>query len=159
MTFGTRLAAARRDAGLTQQELGQGLGTDGANASKSVVYGWEKDQHAPRVDQLMMICERLSCSADYLLFGKQANLTPEALRIAGWVDKLTDPRDRAWAEIEITDLVVGVLKGRNRRPTDTQAHDPRRETPHEPGQFSEPASPPTPAKTQKPKAEQSGRRG
>jgi transcriptional regulator with XRE-family HTH domain len=70
MTFGARLTEARKRKQLTQDGLGKGLGTDGKDASKAVVYGWEKDQHFPRVDQLALICERLGCSADYLLFGE-----------------------------------------------------------------------------------------
>lgn len=69
MTFGSRLTEARKLKGLTQDGLGKGLGTDGKDASKAVVYGWEKDQHFPRVDQLVLICERLGVTADYLLFG------------------------------------------------------------------------------------------
>lgn len=72
MSFGARLAQARKRAGMTQQELGRGLSTGGEDASKSVVYGWEKDQHYPRVDQLMLICQKLGCSADFLLFGDQS---------------------------------------------------------------------------------------
>lgn len=81
MTFGTRLAAKRNEKGLTQTGLGVGLNTGGEDASKSVVYGWEKDQHYPRVDQLVLICERLNCSADYLLFGISSTLpfSPETL--------------------------------------------------------------------------------
>lgn len=67
--FGQRLAAKRQAKGLTQADLGVGLGTDGENASKSVVWGWEKNQHYPRVDQLRLICDRLGCSADYLVNG------------------------------------------------------------------------------------------
>lgn len=69
MSFGKRLAALRKRLGMTQAELGLELGTDGKHASKSVVYGWEKDQHYPRVDQLILICKKLHCSADHLLFG------------------------------------------------------------------------------------------
>ncbi len=92
MSFGKRLADARKDAGLTQQELGKGLSTDGADASKSVVYGWEKDQHYPRVDQLVLICRRLNCSADYLLFGEAAptHLTPKVRAAQKVVGALSD---------------------------------------------------------------------
>jgi transcriptional regulator with XRE-family HTH domain len=69
MSFGARLTAARKRKGLTQEQLGKGLGTDGKDAGKAVVYGWEKDQHMPRVDQLTLMCERLDESADHLLFG------------------------------------------------------------------------------------------
>lgn len=71
-SFGRRLARVRQERGLTQAELGEGLGTDGKDAGKQVVYGWEKDQHYPRVDQLMLICAKLGISADFLLFGDEA---------------------------------------------------------------------------------------
>lgn len=77
----------RKLRGMTQTELGKGLGTDGADVGKQVVYGWEKDQHYPRVDQLILICEKLSCSADHLLFGNGAmTISPKflAAQKAGW---------------------------------------------------------------------------
>lgn len=73
MGFGHRLAAIRKDRKMTQADLGVGLGTDGADVGKQVVYGWEKEQHYPRVDQLILICQKLNISADYLLFG---DITP-----------------------------------------------------------------------------------
>lgn len=71
-SFGARLARIRKQRGLTQAELGRGLATNGEDAGKQVVYGWEKDQHYPRVDQLMLICAKLGISADFLLFGDEA---------------------------------------------------------------------------------------
>lgn len=93
MSFGKRLAEVRKGLGLTQEALGKGLATGGEDASKSVVYGWEKDQHYPRVDQLVLICEKLKCSADYLLFGKEATgaLTPEVAQIATEIDSIAEP--------------------------------------------------------------------
>lgn len=70
MTFGSRLAAARKAKGLSQTELGKGLNTGGEDANKAVVSGWENNHHHPRVDQLMTLCKRLGVSADYLLFGE-----------------------------------------------------------------------------------------
>lgn len=90
MSFGARLTEARKRKGLTQSQLGEGLGTDGADCSKAVVYGWEKDQHFPRVDQLALICARLGVSADFLLFGHiaQPGLLPEAVEIASTITQL-----------------------------------------------------------------------
>lgn len=92
MTFGKRLADRRKEKELTQTDLGRGLGTDGADVSKAVVYGWEKDQHHPRVDQLALICKRLNCSSDYLLFGIDAStqLSTEVASIAVDLDQLKD---------------------------------------------------------------------
>lgn len=78
MTFGVRLRLAREQKGLTQEGLGKGLGTRGKDVGKSVVYGWEKDQHFPRADQLALICQALGVDADYLLFGKGGLQTPSA---------------------------------------------------------------------------------
>ena len=76
--------------GMAQTELGKGLGTDGADVGRQVVYGWEKDQHYPRVDQLILICEKLSCSADYLLFGAGAmTISPKYLAAQRAVSLLT----------------------------------------------------------------------
>jgi transcriptional regulator with XRE-family HTH domain len=88
-SFGERLRAARQRRGLTQQDLGKGLATDGLDASKSVVYGWEKNQHHPRADQLALICSRLACSADWLLLGIDtgAKLSPEAAELAHEIDQ------------------------------------------------------------------------
>lgn len=97
MSFGARLTAKRKEKNLTQEGLGKGLGTDGKDASKAVVYGWEKDQHFPRTDQLELICAKLNCSADYLLFGKEAEatLTPEVAMAAAAIEALPTPeRDR-----------------------------------------------------------------
>lgn len=107
MTFGERLTAARKKKGLTQDGLGKGLGTDGKDASKAVVLGWEKNRHFPRVDQLAMICERLTVSADYLLFGTKAesDLPQEVLRLASAIEALSaDERDL------IAKLVAGLNK-------------------------------------------------
>lgn len=93
MTFGNRLRQAREAAGLTQSELGRSLGTDGADASKSVVLGWEKDRHYPRADQLIVICRRLSVSADFLLLDIRAGLTVEAEMLARQFDEMS-PEDR-----------------------------------------------------------------
>lgn len=89
MTFGSQLKKAREDRQLSQEQLGKGLGTDGRDASKSVVYGWEKDQHYPRVDQLALICSRLGCSADLLLYGTEApvKLSPESAQLAQELDR------------------------------------------------------------------------
>ena len=88
MTFGSHLRTAREAKKLSQEQLGKGLGTDGADASKSVVYGWEKGQHFPRVDQLILICNKLGCSADCLLFGADApaKLSPESAQLAAEID-------------------------------------------------------------------------
>lgn len=97
MSFGARLAQARKSKGMTQTDLGKGLGTDGTDASKAVVYGWEKDQHFPRVDQLRLICEKLGVSAQHLVFGNEAALPlePDVAQVASDISSLP-PRQRDW---------------------------------------------------------------
>ena len=72
MKFGDRLRELRESKKMSQAELGRGLGEDGKDSSKAVVSGWEKNRHFPKVDQLIKICSRLGCSADFLCFGVQA---------------------------------------------------------------------------------------
>jgi transcriptional regulator with XRE-family HTH domain len=97
MSFGARLTDARKKKGLTQSQLGEGLGTDGADCSKAVVYGWEKDQHFPRVDQLALICRKLGTTADFLLFGQvsEGTLLPDVAEVASAVNSLPE-RQRNW---------------------------------------------------------------
>jgi transcriptional regulator with XRE-family HTH domain len=87
-SFGKRLAARRAQKELRQEDLGKGLGTRGKDVGKSVVYGWEKDQHHPRVDQLLLLCQKLGCGADWLLFG-QSGEWPFAVSFSRF-DRLTD---------------------------------------------------------------------
>lgn len=148
MSFGTRLRTLREQKGLTQEGLGKGLGTAGADAGKAVVYGWEKDQHHPRVDQLMLICKRLGCSADYLLFGTESNLTQEALLIARWFDRLTDPRDRAVAETGAMGVILRVLQRHDLPPIEPPEHDSEPGTPRAPAKPPAPTPRPKPAKKQ-----------
>lgn len=111
MTFGARLAEARKRKQLTQDGLGRGLGTDGKDASKAVVYGWEKDQHYPRVDQLVLICEKLGVSSDYLLFGTEAdsNLEPEISKAASALQALPK-RWKEWALRHVWDTIETALE-------------------------------------------------
>jgi transcriptional regulator with XRE-family HTH domain len=67
MTFGERLAEARRVAGLTQEQLGVGLGSDGRDLGKGAVSSWENGGSHPSSAQVAKICDRLNISADHLL--------------------------------------------------------------------------------------------
>lgn len=114
MSFGARLADARKRKGLTQEGLGKGLGTDGADASKSVVYGWEKDQHYPRVDQLVLICQKLGCSADHLLFGKveESHLPAELADLAQSMTPL-QPRLQRWVISTLKTTIEAAYEAQN----------------------------------------------
>jgi transcriptional regulator with XRE-family HTH domain len=92
MTFGERLAAARKSKGMSQAELGAGLAEHGADAGKQVVSGWENNRHPPNARQLALICKRLDKSADHLLFGYEG-LSPVAAEAARVIDAL-EPHDK-----------------------------------------------------------------
>ena len=66
-TFGSRLAAARRKACLTQEQLGEGLGQDGADLGKGAISSWEVNRTEPSATQLRLLCQRLGISANDLL--------------------------------------------------------------------------------------------
>lgn len=65
--FGPRLAAARKAAGLTQEELGVAVGL-----GKGAISSWETGRTQPDACQVAAISLRLGVSADHLLYGKAA---------------------------------------------------------------------------------------
>jgi len=67
-TIGKRIAALRRDKGLTQEELAQQLGVSGQAVSK-----WENDQTCPDISLLPQLAQLLGVTVDELLSGKQEN--------------------------------------------------------------------------------------
>lgn len=60
--FGERLAEARQQAGLTQEQLAERLGT-----SQRVIAHWERTPVALRADQLAALASALGVTADYLV--------------------------------------------------------------------------------------------
>ena len=65
MEWNDRLAAARKAAGLSQEQLGELLGV-----TRQAVSKWESGQTTPDVLTAARLCEALHISADYLLLGK-----------------------------------------------------------------------------------------
>jgi transcriptional regulator with XRE-family HTH domain len=63
--LGERIAQARTQAGLTQKQLAQKLGT-----TQRVVTYWEREALGLRAEQLVQLAEALGVSADYFL-GRQ----------------------------------------------------------------------------------------
>lgn len=119
-TFGSRLTAARKALKMRQEDVGKGLGTGGTDASKSVVMGWEKDRHHPRVDQLMLLCNKLGKSADFLLFGKIniSNLSPDVAEVALEIDGFQD-EDRSHI-LRVCKETIRFVQRRNGASTDEQ---------------------------------------
>ena len=62
MTFGEKLKEARKEAGLSQEQLSEKL-----SVSRSAIAKWETDKGMPDVNNLMSISRLLNISVDYLL--------------------------------------------------------------------------------------------
>jgi transcriptional regulator with XRE-family HTH domain len=60
--LGERIAQARQEAGLTQKQLAEKLGT-----TQRVLTYWEREAVGLRADQLAKLAEALGVSADYFL--------------------------------------------------------------------------------------------
>ena len=62
MTFGEKLKEARKNAGLSQEELAERIGV-----SRAAVAKWETDKGLPDIDNLKAMAGLLDVSIDYLL--------------------------------------------------------------------------------------------
>lgn len=62
MTFGEKLKSARKDAGLTQEQL-----ADKLSVSRQAITKWESDKGMPDIENLKRLSELLGVSIDYLL--------------------------------------------------------------------------------------------
>ena len=65
MELKDRIAAVRKAAGLTQEQLGELLGV-----TRQAVSKWESGQTTPDAATIAALCEKLHVSADYVLLGK-----------------------------------------------------------------------------------------
>jgi transcriptional regulator with XRE-family HTH domain len=82
-TFGSRMKQARRDAGLTQQQVAESLNVNHSNVSQ-----WESDKHTPQFSAVVAFCQKTGVSLDWLVLGREPNTgydkrindLPEALR-------------------------------------------------------------------------------
>ena len=66
MELKDRIAAVRKAAGLTQEQLGELLGV-----TRQAVSKWESGQTSPDASTLASLCEKLRVSADYVLLGRE----------------------------------------------------------------------------------------
>lgn len=67
MTLNERIALARKQAGLSQEQLGERLGV-----SRQAVSKWESGQTNPDVTYVAQMCQLLGVSSDWLLLGGEA---------------------------------------------------------------------------------------
>ena len=73
MTIGQRIAAKRRELGLSQEALGAELGV-----SRQSIYKWESDASVPEIDKLIVLSRRFGVTVGWLL-GQDEAPVPEAL--------------------------------------------------------------------------------
>ena len=73
MDFGSRLATARKNKGLSQEELAELLGV-----SRQTIYKWETGITYPDIDKLCDISRRLEVTTVYLLDGEEPSQSQEA---------------------------------------------------------------------------------
>ena len=73
MTIGQRIAAKRRELGLSQEALGAELGV-----SRQSIYKWESDASVPEIDKLIALSRRFGVTVGWLL-GQDEAPAPEAL--------------------------------------------------------------------------------
>lgn len=66
MELKERIALARKQAGLSQEQLGEKLGV-----SQQAVSKWESGQNNPDVAYLAEMCRLFGVSSDWLLLGKE----------------------------------------------------------------------------------------
>ena len=66
MAFGERLARARKEQNITQEQLAEMLGV-----SRQSVSRWESDIAYPETEKLIELSKCLACSLDYLLRGEE----------------------------------------------------------------------------------------
>ena len=95
MTFGEKLKAARKEAGLSQEQFAEKM-----SVSRSAVAKWESDKGMPDVSNLKVMAKLLDVSIDYLLdedeklsFNETKEaINPESFEVTG---KCRDRRDAA----------------------------------------------------------------
>ena len=78
MTLGERIAQARKQAGLSQEQLGDRLGV-----SRQAVSKWEGNQANPDVAYVAELCRLLRVSCDWLLLGEEGAREDVPVRCPG----------------------------------------------------------------------------
>jgi len=93
MTFGEKLKNARKEAGLSQEQLAEKM-----SVSRSAIAKWETDKGMPDVNNLKAIAQLLNVSVDYLLDDDEKlsfNEIKEAINLADYdvTGKCRDAKD------------------------------------------------------------------
>ena len=88
--LGTRIAALRREAGLSQAELAQRL-----QVSPSALGMYEQERREPSMQTLVRLSRELGVTTDYLLTGTPAERSGKNWRKCCWV--VSAPQTSGWS--------------------------------------------------------------
>ena len=108
--LGTRIAALRREAGLSQAELAQRL-----QVSPSALGMYEQERREPSMQTLVKLSRELGVTTDYLLTGTPAEKEREELeemllgRIRAADQRLEQRRERPFSREELAVLFAAML--------------------------------------------------
>ena len=108
--LGTRIAALRREAGISQAELAQRL-----QVSPSALGMYAQERRAPSMQTLVRLSRELGVTTDYLLTGTPAEKEREELekmllgRIRAAVQRLEQGRERPFSREELAVLFAAML--------------------------------------------------
>jgi transcriptional regulator with XRE-family HTH domain len=158
MDFQVRLIAAMNRAGVNGAELGRAIGIS-SQAISLVLSGRSK---ALTAENTAKAARFLSVDQHWLATGEgqitpatpeARGLTPEALSIARWFDRLTEPRERAQVETQVMGVILRALQRRDLPPSDGQDQG------SEPGIPPAPDPPHAPTTPPKPEHSRSGKAG
>lgn len=72
MSLAKRIAACRKQAGLSQEKLAERMGV-----SRQTISRWETREARPDLEKFEQLCGVFSVSADALLFGAQSQAQPD----------------------------------------------------------------------------------
>ena len=108
--LGARIAALRREAGLSQAQLALRLGI-----SPSAMGMYEQGRREPSMETVVAMAKVFRVSTDYLLTGQPAEQEQEALqemllsRISSADRRLDDRKDRPFSRQELAVLFAAML--------------------------------------------------
>lgn len=106
MTLGEKLKEARKQAGLSQEQLSEKLGI-----SRSAVAKWETDKGIPDVDNLKLLSRLLGISIDYLLDNGEdldKAVIKEPIDLSKYKGKRREKKDKAVRE-KYPDAIINPL--------------------------------------------------
>jgi len=106
-TTGQRIAAKRKELGLSQEALGEKLGV-----SRQSIYKWESDTSLPEVEKLVALSRLFSVSVGWLLGVEEDSKAPEKI-IEEVLARCPPPKKSAWDKwsVRILFALCGAILG------------------------------------------------